>query len=162
MAWHPTLDIAVAVLTNSADHDGAHVVLADNVVNRFEEAGLVTRRCPLTFLPVCAVNLGAYENDRWYFDAHPERTAWKKEWQRYAGKYQLASNSSVSWYGRLVLALGFPRKAFVKVAHEGNGMSLNGVPLVEAEPGLFFSLEGQALDFRAHPPTWGNIALRKR
>ena len=41
-------------------------------------------------------------------------------------------------------------------------MILDGVSLLEAEPGLFFTLSGEALDFRHDPPTYRNIGLHRR
>ncbi len=161
MAWYPTLDIAVAVLTNSANHDSAHVVLAEKIVDRFEAAGLIRKSCALTYLPVCAINLGRVSDDQWYFDAHPAQAAWRSGWQRYVGRYRLSFFATPKWYGRVILALGLPRSAFVKVRHEGNAMTVDGVPLVEAQPGLFFSRTGEALDFRSDPPTWRNVRLIK-
>ena len=38
-------------------------------------------------------------------------------------------------------------------------MTVDGVQLLEHEPGLFFSKTGEALDFRSDPPTWRNVAL---
>jgi hypothetical protein len=34
--------------------------------------------------------------------------------------------------------------------------------IVEHEPGLFFSADGEALDFRREPPTWFNIPLLRQ
>ncbi len=33
--------------------------------------------------------------------------------------------------------------------------------IVEFEPGLFFTSDGEAVDFRSENPTWRNIALRR-
>ena len=40
-------------------------------------------------------------------------------------------------------------------------MCVNGVPLIEQEPGAFLLKTGEALDFRTDPPTWRNIKLQK-
>lgn len=162
MAWYPTLDIGVAVLTNSSLHGTAHVALAQEIVDRLAAAGLVTRKFPLPYLPVCGITLGRVTDDAWYFDAHPQQTKWKDEWTRYLGSYRLAGNATPRWYARLVMSVGIPRQAFVRVGRRGDGLVLDAAPLLEQEPGLFFTKGGEALDFRTDPPTWRNIRLRKR
>ena len=37
----------------------------------------------------------------------------------------------------------------------------DGRRCVEHEPGLFFSNDGEAIDFRSDPPTAANLKLRK-
>lgn len=162
MAWYPTLDVGVAILTNSSNHNGAHVTLAERIVDRLVAAGAVRTGYSLQNLPVCRISLGAAKDDSWYFDAHPERTRWKNDWDRYIGSYRLSANAPLRWYARLALSVGIPRHAFVKVSRQGDGMAVDGVPLFEVESGLFFSMQGEALDFRGTPPTWRNIALQRR
>jgi CubicO group peptidase (beta-lactamase class C family) len=162
MAWYPTLDIGITVLTNSSMHNGAHVALAQKVVDRLAAAGVVTRKFALPYLPVCAITLGKVKDDSWYFDAHPEKAKWRDEWGRYFGSYRLAVNASPRWYARLALSVGIPKQCFVKVSRRGDGLVLDGVPLLEQEPGLFFTKMGEALDFRTDPPTWRNIKLHRR
>jgi hypothetical protein len=47
--------------------------------------------------------------------------------------------------------------------HRKNGyLYLNNIRLIEeTEPGLFFTSDGEAVDFRHHPPTWKNTRLRR-
>ncbi len=162
MAWYPTLDVGIVVLTNSSNHDAAQVALAEKVVDLLVAQGAVQTKFHLTYLPVCAIQLGAFQDDGWYFDAHQEKTKWNPQWERYLGSYRLSANAAVRWWANAVLSLGIPRIAFVKVSRTGDGMALDGVPLLEQEPGLFFTKDGEALDFRADPPTWRNIRLQKR
>ncbi len=162
MAWYPTLDIGVAVLTNSAEHDSQSVRLTEQIVDKLEDAGLVSTRFSLTSLPVTNFSIGLVKDDSWYFDTHPESTAWKPEWKNYLGKYQLSIYAEPLWYAKLILAMGFRREVFIKVRRQGDTMTVDGVPLLEHEPGLFFSKTGEALDFRSDPPTWRNVELKKR
>ncbi len=162
MAWYPTLDLGVAVLTNSAEHDSRQVELANRMVDTLEGAGLVSTRFPLTSLPVTNFTIGMITDDSWYFDRYPERTAWKPEWKKYLGKYQLSPNAELLWYSKLVLAIGLPRGGFVTVRQQGDTMTIEGVPLLEYEPGFFFSKTGEVLDLRSDPPLWRNTVLKKR
>jgi CubicO group peptidase (beta-lactamase class C family) len=162
MAWYPTLDIGISVLTNSANHASAHVKLAENIIDLLVEEKLVARRFPLTSLPVCAIELGGKPADnRWYFDAHAGQARWNDDWQRWTGRYRLAVFAKPRWYLRAIARFGLPRSLFVTVKREGDGMTIDGVPLLEAEPDLFFSLNGEALDFRGDPPTWRNVRLSR-
>jgi len=161
MAWYPTLDIGISVLTNSAQHDSAHIILAQRIIDHLVDEKLVSKAYPLTSLPVCKIQLGAFEDNRWYFGDHFRQAAWRQDWERYTGRYRLTHNATARWYGNVVLAFGLPRKMFVKVKRDGNGMTIDGEQLIETEPGLFFSMKGEALDFRSDPPTWRNIKLSR-
>ena len=71
----------------------------------------------------------------------------KKEWQRYVGTYQM-------------LVWGKPMVT-VKVHMKNGYLYLDERKLVvEHEPGLFFSADGEALDFRRGQPTWFSIPLK--
>ena len=162
MAWYPTLDIGVAVLTNSADHDSRQVAIAAEIVEKLADADLVATRYHLTSLPVTDFSIGQVTDNSAYFARHPDETAWKPEWKRYLGKYQLSFYAEPRWYVKVALAIGAPRKVFVRVRRQGATMTIDGVQLLEHEPGLFFSITGEALDFRSDPPTWRNVVLKKR
>ena len=162
MSWYPTLDIGIAVLTSSVDHDSAQVALAEKIIDRLAAAGLVRKTFSLTYLPVCDISLADVQDDAWYFDAHPEKTVWKEEWSKYLGSYRLSTYGEPVWYARLGLAVGMHRSMYVKVRRQGRGIALDGIPLLEQEPGLFFTKSGEALDCRSDPPTWRNIRLLKR
>ena len=162
MAWYPTLDIAVAVLTNSSAHDSEQVRLAGRIVEKLVDADLVATRRPLTSLPVTGFSIGEIADNSWYFDLHPGRTAWKPAWEPYLGTYRLSFYAEPLWYTKLLLAMGMPRAAHIRVRRQGDTMTVDGVQLLEHEPGLFFSKTGEALDFRSDPPTWRNVALTRR
>ncbi len=72
----------------------------------------------------------------------------KEEWDRYVGDYW------VDYWGKPTNRVNVRRK---------NGyLYLNEVRLVdELEPALFFTSDGEAVDFRHDPPTWRNIPLRR-
>jgi len=70
----------------------------------------------------------------------------KKEWRKYVGEYRL-----LVW-GKLQ----DPLEVHIKNGH----LYLDERKLiVEHEPGLFFSADGEALDFRQGPPRWFNVVL---
>lgn len=71
----------------------------------------------------------------------------KAEWQRYVGRYQ------INQWGQPALK--------VDVELRQGYLAINGIRLVtEMEPGLFFTCDGEAVDFRSQPPTWRSLHLR--
>ena len=71
----------------------------------------------------------------------------RPEWSRYVGRYR------VHQWGRPVMD--------VTVERRDGYLHLNGMRLVvETEPGLFFTSDGEAVDFRNAVPTWRNLLLR--
>lgn len=50
----------------------------------------------------------------------------------------------------------------VTVRRRNGWLYLNDIRLVvELEPGLFFTSDGEAVDFRHAPPTWRNLSLQR-
>jgi CubicO group peptidase (beta-lactamase class C family) len=72
----------------------------------------------------------------------------KAQWRAYEGKYWLHF---------------WRRPAYEVIVHRQNGyLYLNGLRLVdELEPGLFFTSDGEAVDFRSDRPTWRSVPLRR-
>jgi hypothetical protein len=72
----------------------------------------------------------------------------KKEWQKYVGDYRM-----LEWGKALD-----PIKVHLKNGH----LYVDDRKLVaEHEPGLFFSADGEALDFRRETPTWFSIPIQR-
>jgi CubicO group peptidase (beta-lactamase class C family) len=161
MAWYPTLDLGIVILTNSANHNSAHVALAGKIVDRLVAAGAFRKAYSLSYLPVCRITLDGSADNSSYFDAHPGKTEWKNGWSWYLGSYRPAVNAPLRWYAKLIISMGIPRHASITVSRQGRGMAVDGVPLLEEEPGLFFSMQGEALDFRSTSPTWKNIRIQR-
>jgi CubicO group peptidase (beta-lactamase class C family) len=73
----------------------------------------------------------------------------KPEWENYVGDYVLDR------WGKPL----YP----IKVQRKNGYLYIDAVRIVvEHERGLFFTSDGEAVDFRAEPVRWGNIALRRR
>lgn len=72
----------------------------------------------------------------------------KAQWRTYEGKYRL------HFWGK---------PAYEVIVHRQNGyLYLNGLRLVdEYQPGLFFTSDGEAVDFRSDRPTWRSVPLRR-
>jgi CubicO group peptidase (beta-lactamase class C family) len=72
----------------------------------------------------------------------------KKDWDTYVGKY---------W----IDVWGKPTRQ-VNILRKNGYLYLDTIRLVaEFRPGLFFTSDGEAVDFSKRPPTWRNIPLRR-
>jgi hypothetical protein len=69
----------------------------------------------------------------------------KKEWKKYIGFYDRKV------YGKSINS--------IRVFRKNGYLYLENVKLTEYQPGLFFSVRGEAVDFRSDPPTYRNIKL---
>ena len=72
----------------------------------------------------------------------------KPEWKEYTGTY-------------VMLTWGRMRGNQIIIAVRNGHLTLNGGPCREHLPGLFFTFNGEALDFRGTVPTYRNILLIK-
>jgi len=72
----------------------------------------------------------------------------KPEWDRHVGQYR------VDQWGKPSIDVTIERRR--------GYLYLNGIRLiVETEPGLFFTCDGEAVDFRSSVPTWKSLLLRR-
>jgi CubicO group peptidase (beta-lactamase class C family) len=72
----------------------------------------------------------------------------RPEWREHLGEYE------VLWRGEPDRTVG--------VTLRNGYLFYGGRKCVEHEPGLFFSNDGEAIDFRSDPPTAANLTLRKK
>jgi len=92
-------------------------------------------------------------------------TLYREDWRKYVGRYAMTFNGlEFRWYARLAFFLGFyPQKVIIE--REGQTLHLNssyGESLMrEFKRGMFFTSEGEVIDFTTDPPTYNNIKLKK-
>ncbi len=100
------------------------------------------------------VHLNRFSGTCSYYDFHkPEKARDKAgpdkpEWRRYLGRYRQ-------------LAWGRMQSSMLRISVRDGYLSCNGMRCIEFEPGLFFTFNGEALDFRGTIPTYRNIMLIK-
>jgi len=100
------------------------------------------------------IHLNRFSGTINYYDfRRPEKSEEKKgpdkpEWKKYTGVYRM-------------LAWGRMRGSQIIIAIRNGHLTLNGDPGREHLPGLFFTYNGEALDFRGTVPTYRNILLIK-
>jgi len=162
MEWYPTLGIGIVVLTNSANHDSAHIDLAHHLIAELQKRGLAKSRFSLTSEPTSNLDIRSGADNREYFAAHAAQATWRPQWSPYLGKYEISLNGEPVWWAHLALAAGLPSDSFLKVTKKNGGIAADGVAMIEVEPGLFFTVDGEVLDFRGSVPTWRNIPMTRR
>ncbi len=122
------------------------------VVGTFGKYSELRVKPPLVNQPGSLVHLNRLSGTVSYYDFHkPEKSADKAgpdkpEWKPYLGSYR-----ALSW-GR---ALGFGATIVVFDGY----LTYNGLRCREHLPGLFFTYDGEALDFRGTVATFRNIPL---
>jgi CubicO group peptidase (beta-lactamase class C family) len=100
------------------------------------------------------VHLNRYSGNCSYYDFHrPEKSKDrpgpnKPEWKRYLGRYR-------------ILAWGRMQSGLLSIRVRDGYLYCNNMRCIEFEPGLFFTFNGEALDFRGTIPTFRNIMLIK-
>jgi CubicO group peptidase (beta-lactamase class C family) len=91
---------------------------------------------------------------------------YKPEWEKYIGKYTLTINGmELKWYIKIARFFGFAYQR-ISIIKEGQVLQVNGYfgksTLKEFKPGLFFTKDNEALDFRTNIPTFRNILIQKK
>ena len=153
MTWYPDLKIGVVWLSNSQDHDLldwlSNAILDDlidaspEVYAARAEAHPYTAPDPPGF-PAMLSETELIDRIR-QAGLKPEESE-RQKWKNYAGAYAIRVWGQANDIVRL---------------RSGEQLEINGYPLVEVEPGLFFDPDGEAIDFRGEIPTGRNIKLEK-
>jgi len=92
-------------------------------------------------------------------------TLFRPEWSKYVGKYKvILKGMDIKWYAKIARFLGFGNQR-IKLMQVGQRLQVFGYfgnsKLKELEPGLFFTEDYEALDFRTDKPTFKNILIQK-
>ncbi len=155
MTWYPDLKIGVVWLSNSEENEHDLLnwfsnAILDDVIDGSPEvykarAGThpFTAQAPSGF-PTKLSESELVERiiQTEYKPDEPQQ----KRWKDYAGSYAIRKWGLVTDVVRL---------------RSGKQLEIDGYPLIEVEPGLFFAPDGEALDFRGDIPTGRNIKLVK-
>lgn len=161
MGWFPEYGMGLLVLTNSTNHDSQHVKLAARLADELISKQLFAK-------------IDSSENPPWKSlltddNKRPEYqppdsntfTPYKPEWKKYKGTYKYLTNYNLRTYARVALALGYPELR--KKVYEKNGfLEIDGERLDEYQPGIFFTVDGDCLDFSGPLPLWNGARIKKK
>jgi CubicO group peptidase (beta-lactamase class C family) len=152
MIWYPEYGIGAIELTNSASHS-IQGQICQQLLDEIIQKGLVLKTAETrTEVPPQP-------------PAPPEPpfvpTPYQADWDKYTGTYlAMWSGYELTTLSRLGRALGKNGPSW-NVRQKDGCLYLGDEALLEYQPGLFFTPAGEALDFRASPPTFRNIKLEK-
>jgi CubicO group peptidase (beta-lactamase class C family) len=164
MTWYPEYGIGCIVLTNSTNHGGQNVKIADEILDDLITKNVIAKDVSGRIPPGDKL-IGKDEKLPVWDEggAVHTPTPYKSKWSRYRGTYRnIAKGYKLNFIVRLVLALGYcdPGMKLVVVKKDGY-LCIGDEKLQEYEPGLFFTPSGEALDLRDPVPTWRNIKMEK-
>ncbi len=155
MMWYPRLGIGGVVLSNSASGSVAWEVLnrvLDTVIDDprtvfHDRLAAVPENDPESRLPQGDPEAALTTDNRLRLSAIAGKAPPEmgKAWSVYEGDYRY-----LTW-GQAAGEL--------KVRRSGNALTLDGQPLYETSAGLFFTEEGETLDFRGPSPRWHNLEI---
>lgn len=154
MVWYPEYGIGAIELTNSADHKIQNKI-SNELLDELIDKKLVAKRS-IPALPVVAAKTNPPQPMPVF-----EPTPYKDEWAKYLGHYDIVQKGwGLFWWARVGQSLGIERK-IVNIQKKEDFLIFDGKKLLEYKPGLFFTPDGEALDFRGEVPTWRNLKLKK-
>lgn len=162
MYWYPEYGFGAIIMVNSSLHKGNGAqVWINSIMKRMINDKLVERNKlfdKISWKIEWSINaLGLDPNT-----FTPYQPAWKK----YIGTYRIRWNGYKPYaYAKILLALlGYPeyetqvykKDGYLETLYHGRHERLD-----EYQPGLFFTKDGECLDFRGEAPTWQNYRLKK-
>jgi CubicO group peptidase (beta-lactamase class C family) len=173
MKWFPEYNIGCIVLTNH-EYNNAIYETASRILDDYIKNGNVKRdTVSFVFNPISyfekkiktrSETLNASASPKIIGD-----TIYKPDWEKYCGTHsiELTGGYEYKWYAKIAKIIGF-RMPKIKVYEKNNALYFNYYDgnsylgeqkLTEYQPGLFFTPDGEALDFRGNKPTYRNIKL---
>ena len=159
MVWAPDYGIGALILANEwdpFDNYGQHKEVAYSIIRRLLDEKIVEK--VNSFIEQAK----EIEQISYQLPDTSKFTPYKPAWKKYKGTYQhMSKGIKLRTYARIALALGYPDPAQVKVYEKDGFLEIDGRPLDEHLPGLFFSADGYCLDFRGPVPTWQNLRMKK-
>jgi len=162
MYWYPEYGFGAVIMVNASlsKGNGAQAWI-NSIMNRMISEQLVERN-------------ELFDNINWETEWNVNAigldpntfTPYQPEWKKYIGTYRIRWNGYKPYtYAKILLALiGYPeyearvyeKDGYLEILYLGRHDRLD-----EYQPGLFFTKEGECLDFRGDIPTWQNYRLKK-
>jgi CubicO group peptidase (beta-lactamase class C family) len=163
--WLPELKIGIIVLTNSTDHN-LQGELALDVLNDFVHDPTSVYYDRLMALPDRTPVVGG---DSHYRPPAGLAQAIEKHAMQPSDQDRLRWTKYIGNYGAATWGVIDPSQATGEVYRRGSHLyikvkvsdTVNDLRLTEVAPGLFFAVNGEALDFRGDVPTWRNIKITR-
>ena len=158
MSWYPEYGMGLLILTNSTNHNlqwELLKILADELMVK----KLVERKCENTAWKTIIAE-SEYRSEYQKSDSDTF-TPYRRQWKKYTGTYKYLTDWNFHTYARVALALGYPELR-VKVYKKNGFLEANGDRLDEHIPGVFFTDDGDCLDFSGPSPLWKGRRIKKK
>jgi CubicO group peptidase (beta-lactamase class C family) len=170
MKWYPEYGVGCVILTNrlfqSNVYETASKILDDWIRNHPQKKDTLMLFNPVAYWKHFAGTVSAAQTASMKC---PGDSAYRPEWAKHTGTYlfRMAGGNEFAWYAKIARLFGF-KMPKVKVYEKDGALYLNctdgsswqgGQKLTEYKQGLFFTAEGEALDFRSIVKTYRNVAL---
>jgi CubicO group peptidase (beta-lactamase class C family) len=159
MSWFPEYGIGLLLLANSGNYNYRNYEIMNKLADGILSEKLVKRIDPAPYSPW--KTLLAQKNERPAYQAPDPNTftPYKPEWKKYTGKYRYLLDWNLYPYTRT--ASGYP-KFEVDVYKTGGYLKIAGKRLDEYQPGVFFTKDGDCLDFTGPTPLWKGMRIKKK
>jgi len=172
MKWYPEYNIGVLILTNNDFNDAVYNTASKIAAEYIKQNSIGRDTTHTNFNPlVCFEKLRTKKANMEitnHFQLKGD-SLFKSEWNKYIDTYELkvGDGFKFKWYASLARFFGF-KKQKVEVFEKNNFLFLKYYDgstyheeqkLIEHFPGLFFTQDGETLDFRKVPTRYRNIEL---
>jgi len=162
MYWYPEYGFGAVIMVNSSlNKDNGAEAWINSFMKMMISKKLVERNGLFDTIPWEEVwTINSVEHDPNTF------TPYQPTWKKYRGTYRIRSSSYKPYgYSKILLNFfGIPdyevqvreKEGYLESVYQGRHERLD-----EYQPGLFFTKDGECLDFRSEIPTWQNYRLDK-
>ena len=162
--WFPEYGLGLLVLTNY-DNTGYHDRLEGLLIGTAIEimGRQLIQRTNIVY-PILEDYLADNPKRPEYKKPDPDTfTPYKQEWKKYTGTYMNIHDWNFHTYARVALALGYPESRLKAKVYKKNGyLEINGKRLDEYQLGVFFTKDGDCLDFGGPMPLWKGVRIKKK
>ena len=160
MVWAPDYGIGALILTNEEDpvnNWSKHWELVFSTLKKLLDDKLVEK------IDSFIEHTNEIESVVYTPPDSDKFTPYQPAWNKYVGTYRYIMNGwKLRTYARIGLALGYEVPELQIKVYEKNGyLEIDGERLDEYLPGLFFTDDGECLDFSGPVPTWQNYRIKK-
>jgi CubicO group peptidase (beta-lactamase class C family) len=160
MGWIPEYGIGMLCLSNSTtNHDGVGTMSLFRITDELMVKKLIERKY---VNPVWKAIIAESKYSPKYQKPDSDTfTPYRPEWKKYTGTYKYLNDRNLYTYARVALALGYP--GFRAKVYKKNGyLEIDGERLDEYQPGIFFTVDGDCLDFSGLLPLWKGMRMKKK
>lgn len=162
--WHPEYKIGVVVLTNADYSNSIYTIASKTADDYIKQNKIEIDSASINFNPVeCYEQLKRQKSNNNQHIKCVGDSVFKPSWEKYIGTYSpiFRGGFEFKWYAKVARFFGFAKQKY-KVYKKDNYLYLKNESdekLFEFKPGLFFTPQGETLDFGGESPRFRNIQL---